>query len=163
MRILPIQNPFNKSYTISDMRRTSTAVWSGSGLEGTGSLTTQSGVFQNQPYSFKTRFQNEDGKAGTNPEELIAAAHAGCFTMALSFQLAGAGFTANELRTTAALTMEKDKEGDGFTITTVHLDLNAKVPGIDQAKFQELANQAKQNCPVSKVLNAKITLNAQLG
>ncbi len=143
------------------MKRTSTAVWKGSGLEGTGTLSTQSGVFQNQPYSFKTRFQNEDGKAGTNPEELIAAAHAGCFTMALSFQLGGAGFTADELRTTATVTIEK--EGEGFTITTVHLDLKARVPGIDQAKFQELADQAKQNCPVSKVLNAKITLAAQLG
>ncbi len=145
------------------MKRTSTAVWNGSGLEGKGSLTTQSGVFQDQPYSFRTRFQNEDGKAGTNPEELIAAAHAGCFSMALSFQLVGAGFTADELRTTAALNLEKDKEGDGFTITTVHLDLKAKVPGIDQAKFQELADLAKQNCPVSKVLNAKITMTAQLG
>jgi osmotically inducible protein OsmC len=154
--------PFQQLFIIADMRRTSTAVWNGSGLEGTGSLTTQSGVFQNQPYSFKTRFQNEDGKAGTNPEELIAAAHAGCFNMALSFQLVGAGFTADELRTTATLNLEKDKEGDGFTITTVHLDLNAKVPGIDQAKFQELADLAKQNCPVSKVLNAKITMAAQL-
>jgi osmotically inducible protein OsmC len=159
MRILPAQNHFDNPYTI--MRRTSTAVWNGSGLEGTGTLSTQSGVFQNQPYSFKTRFQNEDGKAGTNPEELIAAAHAGCFTMALSFQLGGAGFTADELRTTATVTIEK--EGEGFTITTVHLDLKARVPGIDQAKFQELADQAKQNCPVSKVLNAKITLAAQLG
>jgi osmotically inducible protein OsmC len=127
------------------MKRTSTAVWNGTGLEGTGSLTTQSGVFQNQPYSFKTRFQNEDGKAGTNPEELIAAAHAGCFTMALSFQLAGAGFTADELRTTATLTMDKDKEGDGFTITTVHLALQAKVPGVSGDKFQELAQLAKKN------------------
>jgi osmotically inducible protein OsmC len=163
MRILPAQNHFNNSYLIADMKRTSTAVWQGSGLEGKGTLTTPSGVFQNQPYSFKTRFQNEDGKAGTNPEELIAAAHAGCFNMALSFQLVGAGFTADELRTTATLTMEKDPVGDGFTITTVHLDLQARVPGIDQAKFQELANQAKQNCPVSKVLNAKITMAAQLG
>jgi osmotically inducible protein OsmC len=163
MRILPAQNHFNNPYIIADMKRTSTAVWNGSGLEGKGSLTTQSGVFQNQPYSFKTRFQNEDGKAGTNPEELIAAAHAGCFNMALSFQLVGAGFTADELHTTAALNLEKDKEGDGFTITTVHLDLKAKVPGIDQAKFQELADRAKQNCPVSKVLNATITMTAQLG
>ncbi len=162
MCILPAHNHFNNSYTIAPMKRTSTAVWKGSGLEGTGTLSTPSGVFQDQPYSFKTRFQNEDGKAGTNPEELIAAAHAGCFNMALSFQLVGAGFTADELRTTATLTMEKDKEGDGFTITTVHLDLKAKVPGIDQAKFEQLANQAKQNCPVSKVLNATITMAAQL-
>lgn len=144
------------------MKRTSTAVWNGTGLEGKGSLTTQSGVFQNQPYSFKTRFQNEDGKAGTNPEELIAAAHAGCFTMALSFQLVGAGYTADELRTTATLTMDKDKEGDGFTITTVNLALQAKIPGISADKFQELAQLAKKNCPVSKVLNAQITLDAQL-
>lgn len=142
------------------MKRTSTAVWNGSGLEGKGNLTTQSGVFQNQPYSFKTRFQNEDGKAGTNPEELIAAAYAGCFNMALSFQLNGAGFTPDELVTVATLTMEK--EGEGFTIKTVHLDLKGKVPGISPEKFQELAQTAKQNCPVSKVLNAQITMDAKL-
>lgn len=142
------------------MKRTSTAVWNGSGMEGQGSLSTQSGVFQNQPYSFKTRFQNEDGKAGTNPEELIAAAHAGCFTMALSFQLGNAGFVADELKTTATLTMEK--EGEGFTITTVHLDLAATVPSISHDTFQDLARKAKENCPVSKVLNASITLEARL-
>ncbi len=144
------------------MKRTSTAVWNGSGMEGKGTLSTQSGAFQDQPYSFKTRFQNEDGKAGTNPEELIAAAHAGCFAMALSFQLSGAGFVPDELRTEATLSMEKEAGGPDWSITAVQLNLTAKVPNISQQQFQELAQKAKAGCPVSKVLNAQITLNAKL-
>ncbi|HEY0777194.1 MAG TPA: OsmC family protein [Gemmatirosa sp.] len=142
------------------MLRTANAVWNGTGRDGTGHLTTPSGVLNAQPYSFKTRFESEDGRAGTNPEELIAAAHAGCFSMALAFQLQTAGFTPDELRTTANLTMEP--QGGGFAITAIRLDLQARVPGIDEAKFQQLANEAKANCPVSKVLNAAITLNATL-
>ena len=142
------------------MLRTAQAVWNGTGKDGTGQLTTPSGVLQQQPYSFKTRFESEDGRAGTNPEELIAAAHAGCFSMALAFQLQTAGFTADELRTTANLTMLP--QGGGFAITAIRLDLAARVPGIDRARFEELANEAKANCPVSKVLNAEITLNATL-
>ena len=142
------------------MLRTATAVWNGTGKDGAGHLTTPSGVLDGQPYSFKTRFESEDGRAGTNPEELIAAAHAGCFSMALAFQLQQAGYTAEELRTKANLTLEP--QGAGFAITAIRLDLAARVPNLDEAKFQELANEAKANCPVSKVLNAEITLNAQL-
>jgi osmotically inducible protein OsmC len=144
------------------MKRRSTAVWNGTGLEGKGSLTTQSGVFQNQPYSTKLRFQNEDGKAGTNPEELLGAAHAGCFNMALSFQLNGAGFTADELTTTATVSIEKEPEGNDFVINAIHLDLKGRVPGISPEKFQELAQAAKQNCPVSKAIKAPISMDAQL-
>lgn len=125
-------------------------------------MTTHSGALNNQPYSTKLRFQDEEGRAGTNPEELIAAAHAGCFSMALSFQLANAGFTAEELRTEAVLTIEKEEGGNGWGITAVHLNLTGKVPGITSAQFQELAGNAKKGCPVSKVLNAEITLNAVL-
>ncbi len=139
------------------MNRKANAVWQGNGKEGKGQLTTQSGVLSNNPYGFNTRFETEPG---TNPEELIAAAHAGCFTMALAFQLQGAGFTADELRTEAVVSLEKD--GDGFTITASALTLTAKIPGIDQQKFDELAGIAEKNCPVSKVLNAKISLKATL-
>ncbi|MDH3649111.1 MAG: OsmC family protein [Saprospiraceae bacterium] len=142
------------------MKRTATAVWKGSGLEGTGTLTTQSGVFNNQPYSTKLRFENEDGALGTNPEELIAAAHAGCFNMALSFQLSGAGFIPDSLDTKATLTIEKDEAG--WKIMKVVLNLNADVPGIDQDQFDELANNAKNGCPVSSVLSCDIELNAKL-
>ena len=142
------------------MLRTANAIWNGTGRDGTGHLTTPSTVLNNTPYSFKTRFESEDGRAGTNPEELIAAAHAGCFSMALAFQLQQAGYTAEELRTKANLTLEP--QGGGFAITAIRLDLQARVPNIDEAKFQELANEAKANCPVSKVLRADITLNAQL-
>lgn len=142
------------------MKRNATAVWRGNGLEGQGDLTTQSGVFAEQPYSFKTRFQNEEGKAGTNPEELIAAAHAGCFNMALAFQLTGAGHPPESLTTRAVLTMEKDDLG--WKITAVALDLEAEVPGLDEATFQDLAAKAKANCPVSRLLNADITLDARL-
>ena len=123
-------------------------------------MTTHSGALSNQPYSTKLRFQDEEGKAGTNPEELIAAAHAGCFSMALSFQLANNGFTAEELRTDAVLTMEKEESG--WSIKAVHLKLAGKVPGITEEKFLELAGNAKKGCPVSKVLNAEITLEAVL-
>ncbi len=142
------------------MLRTAQAVWNGTGRDGKGALTTPSGVLSGQPYSFKTRFESEDGRAGTNPEELIAAAHAGCFSMALAFQLQTAGFTADELRTTAHLTLEQ--QGGGYAITAIRLDLAARVPGIDRERFQALADEAKANCPVSKVLRADITLDATL-
>ena len=142
------------------MKRTASAVWQGSGPEGSGTLSTQSGVFEGQPYSAKTRFQNEDGTLGTNPEELIAAAHAGCFAMALSFQLTGAEHPPEELRCGATLTMEKDDAG--WTITTIDLDLEAKVEGVSDAEFQQFAAAAKAGCPVSRVLNAEINLRARL-
>jgi lipoyl-dependent peroxiredoxin len=139
------------------MKRFATSVWNGSGKEGTGHLTTQSATLSETPYSFNTRFG--DGK-GTNPEELIAAAHAGCFNMALSFALSGAGFIPESLTTVATLTMEQQEAG--FTITAMHLDLKAKIPDIDPDKFAEIAAGAKANCPVSKVLNAEISLSATL-
>jgi len=142
------------------MKRNATAVWRGSGKEGKGELTTPSGALKSVPYSTKMRFEDESGRSGTNPEELIAAAHAGCFSMALAFQLGGAGHEPEELSTQATLTMEK--EGVHWSITAIHLDLTAKVPGIDEAKFRELAENAKKGCPVSKVLNAEITMDAQL-
>lgn len=142
------------------MIRTGSAVWNGTIKDGSGSLTTPSGVLSGTPYSFKMRFEDETGRSGTNPEELIAAAHAGCFSMALSGQLTRAGFTPDSLATSAAVTLEQ-KDG-GFAITKVHLTLEAKVPGITEAQFQELAGAAKAGCPVSKVLNAEITLAATL-
>ncbi len=134
------------------MKRTAIAVWMGTGKEGSGHLSTQSGVLHEVAYSYKTRF--EEGR-GTNPEELIAAAHAGCFTMKLSFLLAEAGFPAEQLTTSAAVTLK-----DG-AISESALELTAVVPGITQEKFDELAADAKENCPVSKVLNAQVSLNAQ--
>ena len=143
------------------MIRKSTARWQGDGLHGKGALTTQSGVFRDQPYSFQTRFQSEDGKAGTNPEELLGAAHAGCYAMALSFALTGAGHAPEELRVTAAVDLQK--EGEGFAIKTIALDLEARVPGLDQAKFLAIAEGAKKECPLSKALAATpITLSAKL-
>jgi lipoyl-dependent peroxiredoxin len=139
------------------MIRKAKAIWHGTGRAGDGTLTTDSGVLDNTPYSFKTRFENEKG---TNPEELIAAAHAGCFTMALAFQLQGAGFTPTELVTDAAVSL--DPEGRGFRISRSALALRAKVPNLDQATFDRLAADAEKNCPVSKVLNAAITLDARL-
>jgi osmotically inducible protein OsmC len=139
------------------MIRKAKAVWHGSGRAGSGNLTTDSGVLADTPYSFRTRFENEKG---TNPEELIAAAHAGCFTMALAFGLQGAGFTPTELATEAAVTIEQ--EGQGFRITRSALTLRAKVPNLDQAAFAKFAGDAEKNCPVSKVLNAAITLDAKL-
>lgn len=133
------------------------AVWQGGLKDGKGTLSTQSGVLDNQPYGFGSRFE---GKAGTNPEELIGAAHAGCFTMALSAILSEAGLTAERLATKAEVKLEK-QEG-GFAITAVHLTLKGKVPGLDQAKFAELAGKAKVGCPVSKLFNANISLDAVL-
>lgn len=142
------------------MIRNASAVWNGSLKEGSGTITTPSGVLASQPYSFKLRFVDEDGRAGTNPEELIAAAHASCFSMAFSGQLTTAGHTAEEIRTTASLTMEKTDAG--MTITKIHLDMTAKVPGIGNDEFQTLAGNAKAGCPVSRVLNAEISLTATL-
>jgi osmotically inducible protein OsmC len=137
--------------------RTASARYEGLGKEGKGRISTQSGVLSETFYGFGTRFGDEKG---TNPEELIAAAHASCFTMALSFALARAGFTEGTLETKAAITL--DKEGDGFTITRSDLDLTASIPGIDPAKFASIAADAKANCPVSKLLKAEITLKHTL-
>jgi osmotically inducible protein OsmC len=139
------------------MQRTANARWQGTAKEGSGTLTTQSATLDDTPYTFKARFG--DGK-GTNPEELIAAAHAGCFTMALAFGLNNAGFTADAIETEARLTL--DQVPGGFAITAIHLTTRARVPSIDTGKFQEIASGAKANCPVSKVLNATITLDATL-
>ena len=139
------------------MIRKAKAVWRGTGRAGTGQLSTDSGVLTETPYSFRTRFESEKG---TNPEELIAAAHAGCFTMALAFQLQGAGFTPTELTTEAAVSLEP--EGQGFRITRSALTLRANVPKLDEAAFAKMAGEAEKNCPVSKVLNAQITLDAKL-
>ena len=139
------------------MIRKAKAVWNGTGRAGNGNLTTDSGVLAQTPYSFRTRFENEKG---TNPEELIAAAHAGCFTMALAFGLQAAGFTPSELATEAAVTLEP--EGQGFKISCSALTLRGKVPNLDEATFARLAGEAEKNCPVSKVLNATITLDAKL-
>jgi osmotically inducible protein OsmC len=139
------------------MIRKANAVWRGTGRDGAGDLTTASMVLNRTPYSYKTRFEDEPG---TNPEELIAAAHAGCFTMALAFALQQAGITPLELSTEAAVSLDPD--GAGFKISKSALTLRAKIPGLDDAKFQELARGAEQNCPVSKVLNAEITLDAKL-
>jgi osmotically inducible protein OsmC len=139
------------------MIKKASAIWKGGIKDGGGTISTETGVLNNAPYGFKSRFEN--GK-GTNPEELIGAAHAGCFSMALSLMLGEAGMTAEKIETHAAVTLEK--VGDGFSITASHLDVTAKIPGADAAKFQEVANKAKAGCPVSKVLNAKITMNAKL-
>ena len=143
------------------MKRRASAIWQGNGLEGKGNLTSTSGVLNNTPYSTAMRFKNEDGKAGTNPEELIAAAHSGCYAMALSFALSGAGFVPTELNVQSTVTIEQI--GDHFEITGIHLDLAGTVPGISTEKFLELAEGAKVNCPVSKALKAvPITLAAKL-
>jgi osmotically inducible protein OsmC len=143
------------------MIRKSTAKWQGDGLHGKGTLSTQSGAFQSQPYSFQTRFQSEDGKAGTNPEELLAAAHAGCFAMAMSFALTNAGHAPEELRVIAGVDLTKTD--DGFASKAINLDLEAKVTGIDAAAFEKIAEGAKKGCPLSKALAATpITLSAKL-
>lgn len=139
------------------MQRTGSAHWSGGLKDGKGTVSTASGVLHGTQYSFSTRFENG---AGTNPEELIAAAHAGCFSMALSAQLGNAGMTAQSIDTTATLTLEKTEAG--FSITASHLDVTVKIPGADQAKFEEAAKAAETGCPVSRVLNAKITMDAKL-
>jgi osmotically inducible protein OsmC len=139
------------------IKRTGSAVWSGGLKDGKGAISTQSGVLKDTQYGFNTRFENGPG---TNPEELIGAAHAGCFTMALSAKLGEAGLTAQRLQTTATVSL--DKADGGFAITAVHLELVATIPGVDQQKFEAIARDAKENCPVSKVLNANITLDAKL-
>ncbi|HEY6543746.1 MAG: OsmC family peroxiredoxin [Lysobacteraceae bacterium] len=139
------------------MKKRASAVWIGSIREGQGTISTETGVLREAPYGFKSRF--EDGP-GTNPEELIGAAHAGCFSMALSLILGNAGLTAERIETAAEITLEKI--GDGFQITASHLTVNAKVPGTDAENFLKLATQAKEGCPVSKLLNAKITMDATL-
>ena len=139
------------------MKRNGSAVWRGGLKDGKGTVSTDSGVLSNTQYSFSTRF--EDGK-GTNPEELIAAAHAGCFSMALSAQLGNAGMTAEQIQTTASVSL--DKTDGGFAITAVHLDVRAKIPGADKQAFETAATNAKSGCPVSKVLNATITMDAKL-
>lgn len=139
------------------MIRKASAEWRGNLKEGTGTISGESGAIANLPYSFKTRFENEKG---TNPEELIGAAHAGCFSMALSAQLGVAGITPQSIRTTAAVTLEK--VGEGFSVTAVHLDVVAKIPGADRAAFEKAANEAKAGCPISKLLNAKISMDARL-
>lgn len=142
---------------MASIKRHASAAWAGSGKDGSGSLTTQSGTLKETPYGFNARFG--DGK-GTNPEELIAAAHAGCFNMATAFQLSGAGHPPDSLHTDANLTLEQVP--GGWQIAAVHLVMRAKVPGIDAASFKKLVEDAKANCPVSKVLNATITLDSTL-
>ena len=139
------------------MQRKASAVWKGGLKDGKGTVSSASGVLTNTPYSFSTRFENTPG---TNPEELIAAAHAGCFSMALSGQLGAANLTAESINTSATLTMEK--LDSGWTITAVHLDVTARIPGADQAAFTKAAENAKSGCPVSKLLKANITMDAKL-
>ena len=141
--------------------RKGSAEWIGTGLEGAGFLNTPSGLLDNMPYSLSHRFENEDGRAGTNPEELIAAAHAGCFCMALSFQIVEAGYTPNRLATTAVIQMKQ--EGYDWSFEKIILNLEAEVQNIGEEKFIELANNAKESCPVSMALSAvPIELNAKL-
>jgi lipoyl-dependent peroxiredoxin len=140
------------------INRMGSAVWSGGLKDGKGAISTQSGALKSYPYGFASRFE---GVAGTNSEELIAAAHAGCFTMALSLMLGDAGFVADEMNTSAKVTLEQ--VADGFAITASHLTLTAKIPKIDQATFDSIVAKAKAGCPVSKVLKAEITLDAKLG
>lgn len=139
------------------MKRKASAVWKGGLKDGKGSISTDSGVLSDTQYSFSTRF--EDG-VGTNPEELIGAAHAGCFSMALSGQLGNAGMTAESINTTATVTLEKTDAG--FTVTEVHLDVTARIPGASEEAFNTAANNAKAGCPISRLLNAKITMDAKL-
>ncbi|HUS19236.1 MAG TPA: OsmC family protein [Terriglobales bacterium] len=139
------------------MQRTGSAVWQGGLKDGKGTVSTQSGVLKETQYSFSTRFENG---VGTNPEELIAAAHAGCFSMALSGQLGEAKMTAESINTTATLTLEKTEAG--FTVTKIHLDVTAKIPSANQAAFETAANNAKAGCPISRLLKAEITMTAKL-
>ena len=139
------------------MKRKASVVWKGSLKEGKGTISTESGVLKETQYSFGTRFESG---LGTNPEELIAAAHAGCFSMAFSAELGKAGFTPDSIQTTATIIMEKTDAG--FTVTESHLDMKAKIPGIDQEKFTTISNGAKAGCPISRLLNAKITMDAKL-
>jgi osmotically inducible protein OsmC len=139
------------------MVRTASAHWAGGLKDGKGTVSTASGVLKDTQYSFSTRFENG---VGTNPEELVAAAHAGCFSMALSAQLGNAGMTAESIDTKASLTFEKTDAG--FTVTSIHLDVRVKIPGADQAKFDEAAQNAKKGCPISRLLNTNITMDAKL-
>src|SRR3977135_4292388 len=162
MRFVPLPN-FALGYTLRTNRdvegtamiKKAWAVWNGSLREGSGSISTETGVLKEAPYGFKSRFEN--GK-GTNPEELIGAAHAGCFSMALSMMLGMAGLTVEKIETHADVTL--DKVGEGFEITASHLTVKAKIPGATAAQFQEIAGKAKAGCPVSKLLKAKITMEA---
>ena len=138
------------------MKRKVNAIWTGGGADGNGVLSAQSGAFDKMPYSFKTRFENDEGKLGTNPEELIAAAHAGCFNMKLSFVLNEAGYSPEELNTDAVLTFEDGK------ILSIELNLSAKVSDVSKEEFEELAEDAKKNCPISGALNCDINLNQTL-
>ena len=139
------------------MKKSASAHWSGGIKDGQGTISTDTQVLRDAPYGFKSRF--EDGP-GTNPEELIAAAHAGCFSMALSGQLGNAGMTADSIETTAAVTLEKTDAG--FTVTKVHLDVTANIPGADAAAFETAAQNAKAGCPISRLLKAEITMTAKL-
>ena len=139
------------------MKRTASAIWNGNLKDGKGTISTESGVLSQTQYSFHTRFENE---RGTNPEELIAAAHAGCFSMALSAELGKAGITPESINTTASLTMELIAAG--WTITAIHLDVKARIPGGDKVKFESAANAAKAGCPISRLLNTKITMTTQM-
>jgi osmotically inducible protein OsmC len=139
------------------MKRKASAVWRGGLKEGKGTISTDSGVLKETQYSFGTRFENG---VGTNPEELIAAAHAGCFSMAFSAELGKAGITPEEIRTTATVTL--DKTDTGFAVTQSHLDMTARIPGVDQAKAMEIANAAKAGCPISRLLKANITMDAKI-
>ena len=138
------------------MKRKINAIWTGGGADGNGVLSAQSGAFEKMPYSFKTRFENDEGRLGTNPEELIAAAHAGCFNMKLSFVLNEAGYSPEELNTDAVLTFEDGK------IISIELNLSAKVSDVSKEEFEELAEDAKKNCPISGALNCDIILNPSL-
>lgn len=140
-----------------ELKKSGSAVWHGGIKDGGGTISTQTGVLKDAPYGFKARFENGPG---TNPEELIGAAHAGCFTMALSLILGEAGMTADSLRTTSTITLTK--EGDGFTITAAHLYLVARIPGASEEAFKKAAEAAEKNCPVSKLMKATITLDAKL-
>jgi len=140
------------------MKRTASAQWLGGLKDGKGTVSTESGVLAETPYSFSTRFE---GQRGTNPEELIAAAHAGCFSMALSAELGKAGITPQSIRTGASLTMER-LDMVGWTVTAIHLDVTVSIPGGDKAKFDAAAASAKAGCPISRLLNAKITMDAKL-
>lgn len=144
------------------LKRTSTAVWRGTGPKGTGAISTLSGALHDQPYGFNTRFASEDGKAGTNPEELIAAAHASCFTMATAFQITNAGKEPTQLDTTATVSMEK--QDIGWTIVAIHLEITGQVPGVTADEFKKFAEDAKKGCPISRALAAvpSITLTATL-
>jgi osmotically inducible protein OsmC len=145
------------------MKRNAQAIWQGTLAEGAGTISSQSGALASLPYSFKGRFQDESGKSGTNPEELIAAAHAGCFAMQLSHFLAENGTPATKLDATATVTVDPDP-ANGFTIKSSNITLVGTVPGIDQAKFKELADKAKATCPVSRALGAiEVSLDARLG